>query len=138
MAESIRIVTWNANVLRQHETELEIFLEEQKIDICLISETYFTKESNFKIRCFITYHTLHPSNNARGGASVIIRDNIKHHEETKFSTESIQASAVQIRYKRYQFITAAIYSPPKYNIKQDKYSKFFQTLGNSFINRRGF
>lgn len=49
MAGSIRIATWNANSLRQHLAELEIFLVEQKIDICLISETHFTSRSVAKI-----------------------------------------------------------------------------------------
>jgi len=58
MAGSLRIATWNANGVKQHQSELEIFLEDQKIDICLISETHFTKESSFKVRGFRAYHTL--------------------------------------------------------------------------------
>lgn len=33
MAGSIRIITWNTNGLRQHKSELEIFLEDHKIDV---------------------------------------------------------------------------------------------------------
>lgn len=86
MAGSIRIATWNANGLLQHKSELEIFLKEQKIDVCLISETHFTNETYFKIFGFNIYHTVQPSNGARGGAAVIIRTNIKHFEEPKFSS----------------------------------------------------
>lgn len=50
----------------------------------------------------------HPSNNARGGAGVIVRANIKHHKESKFSTESIQASTISIQSKRYNFQISAI------------------------------
>lgn len=92
MAEFIRIVTWNANGLLQHKSELEIFLEKQKIDICLISETHCTKESYLKIYGFKIYHT-------HRGAAVIIRVNIKHHEEPNFSSESIQVSAVSVQRK---------------------------------------
>lgn len=81
MARSIRIATWNANGLRQHKAELEIFLEEQKIDVCLISETHLTRESYLKIHGFKIYHTIHPTNKTRGGAGVIIRANIRHYEE---------------------------------------------------------
>ena len=34
---SLRIATWNANGLTQHLAELELFLNTEKIDICLIS-----------------------------------------------------------------------------------------------------
>lgn len=37
MANAIRITLWNANGLKQRLQELEVFLNLQKIDICLIS-----------------------------------------------------------------------------------------------------
>lgn len=70
MMGSIRIVIWNANGLSKHKSELEIFLDDQKIDVCLIFETHFTRESNFKILGYKTYHTIHPSNKARGGTAI--------------------------------------------------------------------
>ncbi|XP_014484751.1 PREDICTED: RNA-directed DNA polymerase from mobile element jockey-like [Dinoponera quadriceps] len=133
MAGSIRIVTWNANGLSKHKSELEIFLDDQKIDICLISETHFTKESNFRIIGYETYHTIHPSNKARGGTAIIIRENIKHHEEPKLATESIQAATVSVQCKRYKFTISAVYSLPRHNIQQNEYIEFLQTLENSFI-----
>jgi len=57
MASSIRIATWNANGLHQYKLELETFLENQKINMCLISETHFTKETNFKLYGFEIYHS---------------------------------------------------------------------------------
>ncbi|KMQ87932.1 reverse transcriptase [Lasius niger] len=132
-AKKMAHATWNANGLLQHKSELEIFLEEQRVDVCLISETHFTKESYLKIYGFKIYHTIHPSNNARGGAAVIIRANIKHHEEPKFSLESIQASSVSMQCKRYKFVISAIYSPPRHNIKHEEYKEFLHSLGNSFI-----
>lgn len=129
---------WNSNGLQQHKPELEIFLEESKIDVCFISEAHFTRETSFKIHGFKTYHTLHPSNKARGGAVVIVRANIKHHEEPKFSSEFIQASTISLECKRYKFATTTIYSPPKHNIKKDEYIEFLNTLGNTFIAGRDF
>lgn len=133
MAGSIRIATWNANGLLQHKSELEIFLKEQKIDVCLISETHFTNETYFKIFGFNIYHTVQPSNRARGGSAVIIRTNIKHFEEPKFSSESIQASTVNIQCKRHKLSVSETYSPPRHNIKEVEYIEFLRTLGNSFI-----
>ena len=38
-----KLVLWNANGLQQHAFELGTFLEINKIDIALISETHFTE-----------------------------------------------------------------------------------------------
>jgi len=66
------------NSLRQHMSELEISLNDQKIDICLISETHFTKSYfNIHVKLIILF----PINKTRGGTAVIIRSNIKHHEK---------------------------------------------------------
>lgn len=133
MAGSIRIVTWNANGLRQRIPELELFLEEQKIDIALISETHLTKQSNVRIKGFQIYDTIHPSNNARGGSAVIIRENIKHYEEQKYSTGPIQATTVKIRTNKWQYNVTAVYCPPRHNLKKDDYSAFLRSLGNRFV-----
>ena len=133
MSKFIRIATWNANGLLQHKSELEVFLREQKIDICLISESHCTKNSFMKIYGFKVYHSYHPSGRARGGAAVIVRDTINHHEETPFTTEFFQAATVKVQCSRYKLVVSAIYSPPRYNIKSEDYVKFLANLGNTFI-----
>jgi hypothetical protein len=70
MANSLRIMEWNANGLLRHQHELEIILSTENIDICLISETHFTKESFIRFKNYITYHTIHPANTARRGSAV--------------------------------------------------------------------
>jgi hypothetical protein len=52
---------------------LIVALIDQNIDVCLISETHFTRESYIKLRGFEVYHTIHPSNCASGGSAVIIK-----------------------------------------------------------------
>lgn len=56
MNHTLSIATWNANGLLQHLSELETFLRNERIDICLISETHFTKQSYVKIRHFSCYY----------------------------------------------------------------------------------
>jgi hypothetical protein len=67
----------NANGLLWHQNELQIFLSTENIDMCLVSETHFTKESFIRLKNYITYHTIHPANTGQGGSTIIIR-NIKH------------------------------------------------------------
>jgi hypothetical protein len=45
----LTIFLWNANGIFQHLNELQIVLNEKKIEIALISETHLTKSSTPKI-----------------------------------------------------------------------------------------
>lgn len=50
MVHTIRIAERNTNGLIKHLQELEMFLKNEKIDICLLSETRFIKETIVKIK----------------------------------------------------------------------------------------
>jgi len=132
-ARLIRIMTWNANGLLSHKNELEAVLETEKIDICLVSETHFTKESYVKFKNFSTYHTIHPSNNARGGSAVLIRNNIQHHEEQNICTDKFQITNVSIKTKQQYFTVGAIYSPPRHTITADDYKQLLQSYKSKCI-----
>lgn len=81
MAKDIRITLWNANGILKRKNELQVVLDIQNIDICLIAETHLTNQKYIAIKGCITYMTLHPENTARGGSAVIIKNCIKHIEE---------------------------------------------------------
>lgn len=133
MAQHLKIMAWNANGLLQHHEELHTVLNEESIDICLISESHMTDKTDISMPGFKIYNTNHPSNTARGGSAVIIRENIIHHEDTKYDKEEIQATTVNIQ-RNNQFIKiAAIYSPPRCTIKQNDYTNFLRQLGERFI-----
>lgn len=133
MAQSLRIATWNANGMLKRIQELELFLWDQKIDVCLISETHLNRDSFCKIRGYLIYHTTHPSNNGRGGSAVIVKDNIKHYEESKYETYAMQVIAVNILTKTKNITIAAIYCPPGKKLKNNDYLGLFQMLGDHFI-----
>jgi hypothetical protein len=124
---------WNANGLLQHQHELQVILSTENIDICLISETHFTKESFIRFKNYITYHTVHPANTARGGSAIILRNNIKHYEEEKYATHEIQATIVTIETSKQRLTVSAIYCPPRYNIHANEYKELFGIMNNRFI-----
>lgn len=133
MANQLRILEWNANGLLQHQQELQAILDIEKIDVCPISETHFTKESYIKFKGFKTYHTIHPDNAAKGGSAVIIKESISHHQEMDYQTAEIQATSVNIKTKSYGLTITAIYCPPRHAIKKEQYINFLNTQGNRFI-----
>lgn len=48
-------MSWNGNGLARHKEELEIVLDLNEIDICLISETHFTNQSYIKFKGYLVY-----------------------------------------------------------------------------------
>ena len=84
----MRIALWNANGLAQHKFELELFLEQQQIDVMLISETHFTDKNYLKIHGYNFYHTQQLSGKAHGGTGIIIKSSIKHYELPSFQRPS--------------------------------------------------
>ena len=133
MNKDIRIATWNANGILNKREELEVFLHIQAIDICLLSETHFTRESYLKIRGYKTYHTFHPDNQARGGSAIIIKESINHYEECHIQKPEIQLTLVSIKSLKQNLVIGAAYCPPKHNLKMQDYKAFLQQAGERFI-----
>src|ERR1044071_4124509 len=133
MNKDIRIATWNANGILNKREELEVFLHIQAIDICLLSETHFTRESYLKIHGYKTYHTFHPDNQARGGSAIIIKESINHYEECHIQKPEIQLTLVSIKSLKQNLVIGAAYCPPKHNLKMQDYKAFLQQAGERFI-----
>ena len=111
MDKFLRIMAWNANGLNNHLNELQIVLDTEKIDICLISETRLTTHSYFKLKNYKSYHAVHPDNCARGGSATIIRNSIDHYEEEKISSLKFQTTTVTVKTKNQPLSITAVYSP---------------------------
>lgn len=133
MATTLKIMSWNANGLLNHQQELQAALDINKIDVCLISETHFTKQSFIKFKGYSVYHAIHPANAAKGGSAVIVKANTQHNEAIKIQSEDIQATAISLKTKKYNITIVSIYSPPKHNIKTERYIELFKSIGNRFI-----
>lgn len=130
---NLRIMTWNANGLSQRRTELEAALHINNIDVCLVSETHYTKESYVKLKGYKCYQALHPDNKAHGGSAVLIKENLQHHEWAKIETEKFQICAIKVKTKGYETAIASIYSPPKHSISEEDFTQALGQLGNRFI-----
>jgi len=118
--------------LLNHKEEVITFLNINKIDILLISESHFTNLIVVKIPQYNVYTTPHPDGTAHEGTTLIIRKTISHYELPSYQTNKIQATIVEVKAMSWRFTVATIYSPPRHNISTDEYKDFLQTLGNRF------
>lgn len=133
MSSVLRIMSWNANGLTRHKDELQVVLNLTDIDICLISETHFTNQSNIKFKGYSFYHTNHPDNSARGGSAVLVKESIKHSEDIKFSSKEFQATSIKVQTLSHAITVAGLYSPPRQSIQKELYVEFLKTFGDRFI-----
>lgn len=134
MSKTLRIATWNANGLLQKLALLELFLNKEKIDICLISETHLKKDLVVNVNGYSCYHATHPTDRAKGGSSVFLRNTIKHCVDPKVEEDSVQMVSVNIQLiNKGDFKISAVYYPPKFNLKKEDYAKLFHALKHHFI-----
>lgn len=131
--KNYKIAIWNANGLSQHLPEVKTFITNQDIDIMLISETHSTNKTYIRIPKYKIYDSKYPNNKAHGGAAIIIRENIKHHEMEKHEKEHLQAASVSLEDGLGGCTISALYYPPKHKNKKEDYEQFFKTLGSKFI-----
>lgn len=125
---------WNSNGLQKHLTSLQLVLDTRNIDICLISETHFTKETYVTLKNYQIYHTIHPKNCARGGSAVIVKNSVKHYEDEKLQTDEFQATSITIETYSHQKLTiTSVYSPPRYSVSYEQYKKLILRHKNKFI-----
>lgn len=131
--KSISILAWNANGLIARKNELQVILDLNNIDVCLISETHMTDQHFCQIKGYKFYHTIHPSNNARGGSGIFIKEHLKHHEDLKFQTDSIQLASIVVHTMQAPITIASIYCPPGKRLTEDNLNHIFNVIGNRFI-----
>lgn len=130
---SIKIVVWNANGVCQHAQEIQAFLNDQNIDIMLISETHFTEKTFVKFHRYNLYQTQHPNGTARGGTAILIKSSLNHQEKQKYSYDHLQATSVELQTSQGLLTISAVYCPPRHTNKRENYSNYFDSLGSNFI-----
>jgi hypothetical protein len=55
---------------------VKTYIQNQKVDVMLISETHFTTESYIRIPNYSVYGTQHSNGTAHGGTAIIIKNGI--------------------------------------------------------------
>lgn len=130
---SLRITLWNANGVSRHKLELTQFLNNNHIDVMLISETHLTNKYKFQINGYLFYGTNHPDGKAHGGTGVLIRSRIKHNFHNEFATNYLQATSLILHFGHRHLTLAAVYCPPRFTLSEDQFINFFNTLGDRFV-----
>lgn len=133
MQVNLRLAIWNANGLSRHALETEVFLNENFIDIMLVSETHFTSKTFLKIRNYDIVTSNHPSNRAHAGCAILIKSNIKYELLESIQTMPIQAAGIKMKCNNMDLHIYALYTPPRHNITTTEYEQFLTLSVPDFL-----
>ena len=99
-----------------------------------ISETHLTDKSYIKIPGYKLYHTNYPDKTAHAGTAIHIKRTISHHQLHKYDKDYLQATSIRVKTLPYEITVSAICcAPQQYNVKEEDFLDFLQTLGPKFI-----
>jgi hypothetical protein len=110
-----------------------MFISHHNIAVMLISETHFTDKNYLKLPKYTVCRTNHPVGTACGGTAIIIKTIIKHHLQSSYKQDFLQATSVSVEYSDESLTISAVYLPPKHAIKQEQLEEFYNSLGHRFI-----
>ena len=85
----------------------------------LISETHFTIKTYFYIPGYKLCHTNHPDGSAHGGSAILVKDTSMFYELLRYEEQAIQATSIKVQGTLHEITVAAVYCPPRYNIKKN-------------------
>ena len=74
LVRNLEFVTWNANGVKNKINDLRDFIEEQDLDLVLLTETHLNAGDRLRIRNFKTYRSDRVDYRG-GGTAIIVRDN---------------------------------------------------------------
>jgi exonuclease III len=129
MAMSLRISAWNANGLKHHVQEIILFININKIDILLVSESHTTEHTFVKIPHYTIYCSNHPDGTAHVGSEFIIKSAMKPYELQPFIMNKIQGTILRLEVLSRPEVIAA----PRHSISAEEYTHFLPQLGTHYL-----
>ena len=93
-AKPLRLVCWNANGVRGRKLELEHFLNQHGVDICLLSETFLNHGQAFRLANYVCHRTDRPT--VRGGTAILVRRGISQHSAPISGLTHLEATYIQV------------------------------------------
>lgn len=75
-SNSLLILTWNSNGLIHRKNELMATLQNNRIDVALISETHLTNATQMNIPGYHVIKSNHPDGTAHAGSAIFVRSSL--------------------------------------------------------------
>jgi hypothetical protein len=91
--KALRLACWNANGVRGRKQELDHFLGQHGIDICLLTETHLRSGEVFRLANYVCHRNDRLTQG--GGTAILVRRGIDHHAVPIQGLQHLEATAIQ-------------------------------------------
>jgi exonuclease III len=88
------LACWKADGVRGRKLELEHFLSENSVDICLLNETHLESGRALSFANYVCHRTDRP--NRGGGTAILVRRGTDHYAVTVSGLQDLEATAMQL------------------------------------------
>jgi len=121
-SKALRLACWKADGVRGRKLEVEHFLSQHGVYICLLSETFLNSGQVFRLAKYVCHSTDRPT---AGGTAILVRRGITQHSVPVPGLTQLEATAIQIRLAgRPVKVLAAYLSPSRPLIEADLDARF--------------
>jgi exonuclease III len=110
VAKALRLACWNADGVRGRKLELEHFLSQHGVDICLLTEKYLRESDVFQLANYVCHRTDRPTE--EGGTAILVRRGIDHYAVPVLCLTQLEATAIHITVASGPLKLLAVYLSP--------------------------
>lgn len=133
MPQTLSLGLWNARGISGHVEELKLFLTEHNIDIMLITESWLQENIQIYFPGYNIHKADHPSNRLRGGAAILVKEEISHFPCDPVTTTQLQMASIKIVTTSGELAISSLYLPPKIPWTEADFNQILNDLGSKFI-----
>jgi exonuclease III len=121
---TINMLQWNAQSLRPKRTELEALLNQEKIHILLISETWLDPDSAFKIKGYNIFRR--DRSDGYGGVAIMTHWSLKaHRSDISTRNERIELVNVEVENCEHLKNIVSVYCAPNISTTMEDWNSIF-------------
>jgi hypothetical protein len=123
VAKALPLASWNADGVRGSKLELERFLSQHGVDICLLTESHLRERDVFRLDNYVCYCTDRPTEG--GGTTIMVCRGVDHYAVHVIGLTQLEATAIYIMLASVPLKILAVYLAPSRPIVRWDLTAFF-------------
>jgi hypothetical protein len=108
--KALQLACWNADGVCGRKLELEHFLSQHGVDICLLTETHLRETDIFLLANYVCHRTHWPTEG--GGTAILVCRGIDHYAVPVLNLTQLEATAIHIMLASGPLKILAVYLSP--------------------------
>lgn len=132
VVQCLNIAQWNSQSLMPKKPEFELLLSQEKIGICLLSETWLDQDTNLRISNYNVFRK--DRTDSYGGVAIVVHKSIKAQRcSIDISNSGIETLCVKILNCKYLEHVVSVYCPSTVRTSQCDWDHIFSKFSSKSI-----